>query len=141
MNSELILSFTSNIMLLMSLAVVYSFFPYESKIKSVYKKIIMGFFVALIGVTIMYTRFELTEGIVFDARAVAISVTAMFLGLIPTIIGGIAMITYRIIIGGDGVFTGILWVIFAGGLGLLWRHLRLKNPKFEKYKISWVELY
>ena len=42
MNSEIILSFTSNIMLLMSLAVVYSIFPYESRIRDVYKKVLMG---------------------------------------------------------------------------------------------------
>ncbi len=141
MNSEIILSFTANIMLLMSLAVVYSIFPYESRLKDIYKKILMGFVVAIIGVSIMYTRFELMDGIYFDARAVAISVTAMFLGLIPTIIGGIAMIVYRLYLGGTGALTGILWVIVAGGLGLIWRGFRLKNPKFNNYSITWIELY
>lgn len=141
MNSDIILSFTSNIMLLMSLAVIYSIFPYESRLRNIYKKIIMGIFVSIIGISIMYTPFELMEGIFFDARAVAISVTAMFLGVIPTLIGGLAMITYRIYLGGDGALTGVLWVVFAGGLGLFWRHYRLKNSKFDKYNITWIELY
>ncbi|KFZ27036.1 MAG: putative diguanylate cyclase YegE [Candidatus Izimaplasma bacterium HR2] len=141
MNTEMILSFISNILLLMSLAVVYSIFPYESRIKEIYKKIIMGFVVAIIGVTIMYRQFELMDGVLFDARAVAISVTAMFLGVIPTLIGGLAMIAYRIYLGGVGMLTGVLWIIFAATIGLFWRHFRLKNPKFQKYNISWIELY
>ena len=141
MNVDIILSFTTNVMLLMSLAVVYSIFPYESRLKDIHKKIFMGVIVGFIGVTIMYAPFELMEGIFFDARAVAISVTAMFLGLIPTLIGAFAMISYRIYLGGDGALTGVLWVIFAGSMGLIWRHFRLKNPRFDKYKISWVELY
>lgn len=141
MNSELILSFTSNIMLLMSLAVIYSIFPHESKIKNIIIKILMGLLVSVIGVSIMYTNFELIDGIFFDARAVTMSVTAMFLGLIPTIIGGIAMISYRLYLGGSGAFTGVLWIIVAGSIGLTWRFFRLKNPKLDMYKITWIELY
>lgn len=141
MNTEMILSFISNVLLLMSLAVVYSIFPYETKLKDIYRKIIMGSVVAVIGVAIMYSQFELMDGVLFDARAVAISVTAMFLGVIPTLIGGVAMIVYRIYLGGVGVLTGVLWIIFAALIGLFWRHFRLKNPKFQKYNISWIELY
>jgi diguanylate cyclase (GGDEF)-like protein/PAS domain S-box-containing protein len=141
MNGDLILSFTANIMLLMSLAVIYSIFPYETKIKDIYIKILMGLLVAVIGVSIMYNNFEIMDGLHFDARAVAISVSAMFLGVIPTLIGGFIMILYRIYLGGYGVITGVLWVIVAGALGLGWRFFRLKNPRFDKYKITWIELY
>ena len=141
MNSELILAFTSNTMLLMSLAVIYSIFPNQTKLKEIYIKILMGLLVAIIGVSIMYSRFDLMDGIYFDARAVAISVSGMFLGFIPTLIGGIVMILYRIYLGGPGVITGVLWIIIAGALGLLWRKFRLKNTRFDKYKITWIELY
>jgi len=141
MNSEIILAFTSNLMLLMSLAVIYSIFPHETKLKEIYVKILMGVLVSFIGVSIMYSRFELMDGIYFDARAVAISVSGMFLGFIPTLIGGIVMISYRIYLGGVGTLTGALWVVFAGTIGLLWRRFRLKNPKFDKHKVTWVELY
>lgn len=141
MNSEIILAFTSNLMLLMSLAVIYSIFPNETKLKDIHIKLLMGVLVSVIGVSIMYSRFELMDGIYFDARAVAISVTGMFLGFIPTLIGGIVMISYRIYLGGAGALTGVLWIVFAGILGLLWRRFRLKNPKFDKYKVTWIELY
>lgn len=141
MNSEMILSLSSNLLLLMSLAVVYSVFPYKSNFRNIYRKIVMGFLVAAVGITIMYYPFELMEGIYFDARAVAISITAMFLGLVPTLIGGSVMIAYRIYLGGAGALTGVLWIIFAAVIGFAWRHLRLKNPKLIKHKITWVELY
>jgi len=141
MNGDLLLAFTSNIILLMGLAVVYSIFPYNTKLKDIYIKLLMGLLVAFVGVSIMYSNFELIDGVHFDARAVVISVTGMFLGLIPTLIGGIVMILYRFLLGGDGTLAGVLWIIVAGTLGLLWRTLRLKNPKFDKYKITWIELY
>ncbi|MCK5762025.1 MAG: diguanylate cyclase, partial [Candidatus Izimaplasma sp.] len=105
------------------------------------KKIIMGFLISFIGLTIMSTSYELAPGIVFDSRAVLISITGMFIGFIPTLIAGSFMILYRVFIGGPGAFTGVLWIIVAGAMGLLWRRFRLKNKKFDKYKITWIELY
>ena len=131
MNSEIILAFTSNLMLLMSLAVIYSIFPHETKLKEIYVKILMGVLVSFIGVSIMYSRFELMDGIYFDARAVAISVSGMFLGFIPTLIGGIVMISYRIYLGGAGTLTGALWVVFAGTISVAFTGLIAIVPPLQ----------
>ncbi len=141
MNFDIILSFSANILLLLGLAVIYSIFPFTTKTRSISKTILIGFLVTLIGVIIMSTPFELAPGIMFDARSVAISTTAMFIGFIPTIIAGLFMSLYRIYIGGQGALTGVLWIISSGVIGLLWRKYRLKNPKFENIKITWIELY
>lgn len=141
MEFDLIISFISNIILLMSLAVIYSIFPYDSKLSLLSKKIIMGFVVSFIGVSVMSNSYYLLPGVVFDSRAILISLSGMFLGVVPTIIGAIAMSAYRMYIGGVGTFVGVLWILSAATIGLLWRHLRLKNKKFEKYKITWIEFY
>ena len=141
MNIDLITAFLANILLLLGIAVVYSIFPIQSKKNEFIKKIIMGFLISFIGLTIMSTSYELAPGIVFDSRAVLISITGMFIGFIPTLIAGSFMILYRVFIGGPGAFTGVLWIIVAGAMGLLWRRFRLKNKKFDKYKITWIELY
>lgn len=141
MELEILTAFLANILLMLGIAVVYSIFPIDSKMNEFLKRIIMGFLIGFIGITIMSTPFELAPGIVFDARAVVISITGMFIGLIPTLIAGLFMVLYRIYIGGPGAFTGVLWVIVAGAMGLLWRQFRLKNPKMDKYKITWIELY
>jgi len=141
MNIDIILSFTANILLLLGLTVTYSLFPLKTKIGNTGRSIIMGILIAFIGVTIMSTPYELSPGIMFDARAVVISITGMFIGFIPTAIAGAAMIVYRLYIGGSGAYVGVAWVVFAATIGLLWRHFRLKNPRFDKYKITWIELY
>ncbi len=141
MNIDIITSFSANILLLLGLAVVYSIFPVQSKLNEIFKKILIGLLVSFIGITIMSAPYELAPGVVFDARAVVISITGMFIGIVPTIIAGIFMSLYRIYIGGPGAFTGVLWIIAAGAMGIAWRHLRLKNPKMDRYKITWIELY
>jgi diguanylate cyclase (GGDEF)-like protein/PAS domain S-box-containing protein len=141
MNIEIILSFTANILLLLGLAVVYSLFPQKTKIGNTGRGILMGLLIAVIGITIMSTPYEISPGIIFDARAVAISITAMFIGIIPTVIAGAFMIAYRLYIGGSGAAVGVAWIVLAAVIGLLWRNFRLKNSRFEKYKITWVELY
>ena len=141
MNIDILSAFLANILLLLGIAVVYSIFPITSKISEFKKKIIMGLLITLIGITIMSAPYELAPGIVFDARAVLLSITGMFIGLIPVLIAGFFMALYRIYIGGPGAFTGVLWIFFSGVTGLLWRQFRLKNKKLDKYKITWIELY
>ncbi|MBU1020510.1 MAG: diguanylate cyclase, partial [Firmicutes bacterium] len=141
MDLDLILSFTSNIILLMGLAVIYSIFPSDTKLTELSKKFIMGLVVSFIGVSIMASHYNLQPGVVFDARAVAISISGMFLGVVPTLIGAFIMVLYRMLEGGVGTFVGVLWIIIAAILGLLWRHLRLKNSRFSAYKVTWIELY
>lgn len=141
MNIDIILSFTANILLLLGLAVAYSVFPLNTKIGTIGRGLIMGLLVSIIGITIMSTPYELAPGIIFDARAVAISVSGMFIGLIPTVIAATIMSLYRLYIGGAGAFVGVAWIIFAAVIGLLWRKFRLKNTRFEKTKITGMELY
>ena len=141
MNIDILSAFLANILLLLGIAVVYSIFPITSKVSEFFKKIVMGLLVTLVGITIMSAPYELAPGIVFDARSVLLSITGMFIGLIPTLIAGFFMALYRIYIGGPGALTGVLWIIVSGALGLLWRQFRLKNKKLDKYKITWIELY
>jgi len=141
MNIDIILSFSANILLLLGLAVTYSIFPLKTKIGNTGRSIIMGLLIAFIGVTVMSAPYELAPGLYFDARAVVISITGMFIGFIPVAIAGAFMIAYRLYIGGAGAYVGVAWIVFAAVIGLLWRKFRLKNPKFEKYRITWIELY
>ena len=138
---EIVLAFLANTLLLMGISVVYSLFPNSLNINSNFRKTTMGIVVGLIGVSIMATNYELAPGLVFDARAVAMMVSGMFLGTLPTIIAAIFMGGYRIFIGGAGVYVGLLWVIVSGALGLAWRHLRLKGTLYNQTKITWYELY
>jgi len=128
----------------MSLAVVYSVFRNNSTIHPILRKTLMGLMVSVIVVFIMLGSFvlvEVDEGIMFDARAIIISVSGMFFGLIPTVMGVIAATTVRAIQGGVGMVTGIFWIFVSGALGLIWRKFRLKRTADSVHKITWLELY
>jgi len=141
MNFEIVTAFLENILLLLSIAAVYSIFPLNSKLSDFWKRFIMGLLISSVGIVIMSTSYELAPGVILDARSILLSITGMFIGFIPTMMVAVSMIVYHLYIGGPGAFTGILWVITAGAMGLLWRKFRLKNPKMDKYKITWLELY
>jgi diguanylate cyclase (GGDEF)-like protein/PAS domain S-box-containing protein len=64
------------------------------------------------------------EGLVFDGRTILLGVAGFFFGTIPTVIGVVCMITYRLMMGGSGLKTGIYTIICSSLIGLYWRHRR-----------------
>ncbi len=141
MNGELLLQFVQNIILLMSLAVVYSVFRNNQFFHPIFRKILMGFMVSIIVVTIMRSPIPILEGTQFDTRAVVLSLSGIFLGLIPTIMGAFFASLQRISDGGAGAFTGVIWIIVSSIMGLVYRQFRLKKEESHSVKISWIELY
>ncbi|PKK97699.1 MAG: hypothetical protein CVV57_10975, partial [Tenericutes bacterium HGW-Tenericutes-2] len=122
-----------NSILLFGLIFVYgalNFKPNETKrIKIIVAGLMIGFFTIMI---MMYPwRFETgtSATIFYDTRSVILSVAAAFFNPLATLIAMIASVTYRIIIGGDGAIAGVLSIITASGIGLLWRVLRKKYMK------------
>ncbi|MBZ0242128.1 MAG: hypothetical protein K8F24_02835 [Bacteroidales bacterium] len=70
---------------------------------------------ALIG---MHFPFVLTEGIIFDGRAVVISIAATFFGPLSGFIAVFIALLYRLfVVGGSGVLTGSLVIIFSFLIG------------------------
>lgn len=141
MNVEIIFAFLTNILILLGLSVVYSIFKPDSKIKPIWRKVLMGFVVLLIGSTIMLNPYDFSEGIFYDSRSVLISLSGMFIGFIPTLIGMIGLISLRIVIGGAGVYAGSITLLTSGFLGLIWRKYRLKNKTVKYSDITILELY
>lgn len=144
MNIEIFSNFLFNILLLMSMSVVYSVFKSDSFFHPIIRKILMGVLVGVIVGFIMWNSYilaEVDEGIMFDTRAVLLSVSGMFFGLIPTLIGMTVAIIVRISHGGIGMVTGIFWILASSAIGLLWRKYRLKRHESNILKINWIELY
>ncbi|HRX43596.1 MAG TPA: LytS/YhcK type 5TM receptor domain-containing protein, partial [Clostridia bacterium] len=100
MNIRMIGEITYNISLLLALCSLFAIFPYNPLRVNYFNKVMKGLMVGLIGVGIMLNPFVLLEGLVFDVRSVLIVVAGMFFGLIPTIIGSIILIAFRIFEGG-----------------------------------------
>lgn len=132
MNLNIIIDLITNMVLLMSLSVIYSLFNNEKKFGFILSKVSLGISVSFVGFIIMKNHVLLENGLVFDGRSILMVLTAFYFGLIPALIGGISLISYRYyltIVYSDtsGLIPGILWIVIPVIIGLIWRQLRIRN--------------
>ena len=78
----------------------------------------------------------LTQGVIFDARSVLLSMAGMFGGPVVGIVAGIIAGGYRIWLGGNGVYVGTAVVVSCVALGLAFRYLRMRG----KVEVGIVQL-
>jgi signal transduction histidine kinase len=97
---------------------------------------ISGLLLGVIGVSIMLTPWQFAPGIFFDTRTVLLNIVGLFFGAIPTVAALAVMIAWRVVQGGPAAFTGIVGMLVAAGLGLLWRR---RQRKLED--LSFRDLY
>jgi PAS domain S-box-containing protein len=116
-----------NVALLLAIALIFDAvkarpfkFPYWVQ------QLLVGCSLGILGIFIMLTHWEFAPGIVFDTRSVLLSVSGLFFGLVPTVVGMILTAAFRISQGGVGVWTGVLLIVAMGMLGIAWRNLRSK---------------
>lgn len=82
---------------------------------------VSGLLLGVIGISIMLTPWQFAPGIFFDTRTVLLNIVGLFFGAIPTLAALAVMIAWRVVQGGPATFTGIVGMLVAAGLGLLWR--------------------
>lgn len=130
---------TLNTALLLIICVIFiTLYAQYWKKKSVYSYI-LGVIIGLVGILLLYNTVELKPGVVFDTRSILISISGMFFGLIPTVVGTVMICAYRIFIGGPGVYMGIFVTITSAAAGILWK--RLRWDRITGKKNHWVEFY
>ena len=106
---DIIIQFIGQILILMSLGVIYAIFTHDSFIYPLFRKLAMGTVMVLVVVYVMRYNIQLDEtgNFFFDVRSLALGISGMFLGIIPTLMGVIAAVLFRINEGGDGITLGI----------------------------------
>ncbi len=95
--------------------------------------IFRGFLFGMIAVGIMTFPVILYEGAIFDTRSVLISVVSLVATFPTALVATVIAIIYRIIIGGVGVYAGILSIFFSFAIGILW-----KRYIFNKVKMPMI---
>jgi signal transduction histidine kinase len=111
-----------NAALLLAVAVVFDAVSLRVTLdRTRFQQAIAGLLLGGIGVSIMLTPWQFAPGIFFDTRTVLLNIVGLFFGAIPTLFSLAVMITWRVIQGGPAAFTGIIGMLVAAGLGLLWR--------------------
>jgi PAS domain S-box-containing protein/diguanylate cyclase (GGDEF)-like protein len=110
--------------LLLSLAILYTTFPFKRLNESKFKDYLMALLISVVGILIMSNPFIFERGILLDSRSILLSTVGMFFPLQTTIISMIFMGLYRIYLGGVGTLSGIAIIITSGVIGIIWRSIR-----------------
>ena len=121
-----------NAILLFALVFIYATTNFNVK-SSIYHKILLGFLIGGFTLLIMLDSWEIEDDLFFDTRSVLLTVSGVFYGAVPTLIGGGIAAIYRIWKGGTGVYAGVSTIVVTVTLGLIWKYIRGYLPRMSKY--------
>src|SRR5665647_1162535 len=107
-----------NLAFLLTLTIIYTVFQNKVNKGTMVYNILLGISIGTVGIMIMTASIQLGDGITLDARSILISVTGLFFGALPTLIAGVMIILYRVLMGGAGIYPTFLIIISAGTIGL-----------------------
>lgn len=129
MDAEMIIALIDNAALLLALGVAYDILFSNTNINTHLKSILFGIIIGLIGIALMLNPWELSFGLFFDTRSILLSITGLFFGFIPAVIGALIIGSYRLYLGGVGALMGVSVITGCVIIGLLWRkyHNRLQK--------------
>lgn len=126
-----------NIEMLIVLSVITQFFSYYEGRPSKLNQLIMGVFFGIVGLFIMAFPYHVINGVAFDSRSILVSLVSFLYGGIPSIIMSSMMLIFRIYLGGSGLVTGLLIIVFSMSCGLFWKRIKI----FKGYRKSWIDIY
>jgi PAS domain S-box-containing protein len=121
MDAEMIIALIDNAALLLALGVAYDILFSNTNINTHLKSILFGIIIGLIGIALMWNPWELSFGLFFDTRSILLSITGLFFGFIPAVIGALIIGSYRLYLGGVGAVMGVSVITGCVIIGLLWR--------------------
>ena len=142
MNGDTFMGLVNNAALLLALAVLYDTIPFQKTKQQRAWELFTGLLIGLIGIAVMLTPLRFTDGVIFDARSVLLSLTGYFFGPIPTVVAVLLTSALRLMQGGAGAFVGTAAIFISAGLGLLsrrWIGAHGARPRwFEFYALGLV---
>ena len=129
---NLLLELTHNIALLFALTYVYSLIvPRANQLKPTPRNILQGAAFGLFGILAMASSIAVGNGFIVDGRLVILAIAGAFTGPISTAITVLIMITYRLFLGGAGIFSAIPSILGAAIISLLFFHFQEKISSFR----------
>lgn len=116
-----------NLALLVALSVVSVFIEGKFDHSTNLGKILQGFLFGVIAVVAMMYPLVLSEGIIFDGRSIVISTVTLFFGPVAGLISSAMTAAYRLQIGGEGAFIGVMVVLASYVVGLAFHLYKVKG--------------
>lgn len=129
---DIITDLLTNIIILFGLLFIVSLSSKDFIQKNFIGKVFVGLIIGFSTIIIMINAWVMSSGAIFDTRSVLISVTALFFPLETSLTASIIAIIYRIQIGGDGVYAGVLTILFSFLIGVFWRKHIFYKSKLNK---------
>ncbi len=141
MNNSMILGLVQNIAILLAFSLLYDLvWKKEDGFIKILYKYLLGAAIGAIGIVLMMTPWVLIPGLTFDTRSILLLNSGLFFGPIPTLIAMIITASYRIYLGGAGVWMGVAVILTSGSIGMLWKKFypdwRKGNYLLDLFKVS-----
>jgi PAS domain S-box-containing protein len=115
-----------NLLGLLALSVLSGFISSKFEKSDILGKVLQGIVFGLIALIGMIFPYRLAEGLIFDGRSIVISLCTLFFGPLSGIIATVISLSYRIWLGGIGVFMGGSVIVCSFLTGWYFYHLRRK---------------
>ncbi|WP_160055140.1 PAS domain S-box protein [Shewanella litoralis] len=129
-------SLLNNAVLLLALVVIFDAVRLQNIASIRYKSILSGIFIGIIAISVMSNPWELRPGVFFDARWILLSLSGLFFGFVPTFVAVLLAISFRLYLGGDGVYIGSLIIVTSALVGLIWRYWLATSTN----KLNWKNM-
>ncbi len=121
-----VIAFLHNAALLLAVAVIFdvALDPPRTDPSGRAGQLLVGAVLAVIGVAIMLTPFQFAPGLFFDTRAVLLTIAGLFFGPLASFVPMLAMVAFRVALGGSGAPSGVVVIAFAWAMGVAWQRWR-----------------
>ncbi len=114
--------FIQNAALLIALSFLNGTIKFYRPKKDIYFQLISGAWFGLIAIAVMMIPYQYEEGTIYDGRSVVLTLAGLWGGGIPALVSIIIAASYRIFLGGGGVYVGVLTIVLCATTGFIFRH-------------------
>ena len=134
---EIIRGILLNIAFLFAFLFIVNMLINSTRLSPKLKHLLQGTVFGIVTIGLMMNAWVMENGVIFDTRTVLIGTVSLFFSLPTALITSIIAIGFRIYIGGAGIYAGILSIVTALAMGLIWKHYILGKLKIKLH----YELY
>lgn len=126
MNASNLHLLLDNAALLIASTIFYQVSTYIKETYDQSSEVFDAFLFGIIGILIMSFPYVPSPGLYIDTRSILVGLIAYIFSKRTSHFLMISLILYRLILGGDGAFVGIIIILFSGLIGYLFRFIDLK---------------
>jgi PAS domain S-box-containing protein len=130
MTFTLLIDIATNISLLLALLFIQNLILNKDHEKRGLDNVLQGILIGFISIIVMNNSIYAHPELIFDSRTILLCTTGLYLGLVPTSIAALIAGLYRFLLGGSGIYVGIMSIVISAGIGLL-VGLAIKKKQME----------